>query len=118
MEAEKTLDALADALFGAIERGDADAFLACFEKGGVIVKNGGDRRSAGSVACRLDGRPADSARHRYSAVRREFFEAGFVEEHEVHSSLPGGGIEVRHACVVGNVGDGGLLKELREYVGG
>ncbi|PBC47567.1 hypothetical protein [Rhodococcus sp. ACPA1] len=118
MDAEKKLTELADILFGAIERGDSDTFLACFEKGGVTIKNGGDRRSAESVAEQLDSRSPDASRHRYSAVRREIFEGGFVEEHEVHSSLPGSGVKVRHACVVGRTGDGGLLRELREYIGG
>ncbi|EHI13540.1 hypothetical protein KEK_07322 [Mycolicibacterium thermoresistibile ATCC 19527] len=115
MAGSDRLDELATRLFTAIERGDAEAFWCCFEPDGVIVRNGTEQRTARSFAERMAGRPADAPAYRYRRVRREFFAGGFLEEHEVHVE-PAGTAPVRHACVIGRVGGGGLIRELREYI--
>ncbi|MCR5979800.1 hypothetical protein GDN83_19000 [Gordonia jinghuaiqii] len=109
-------EGLAHAVFGAIERADADDFLDCFAHGAVIVQNGGEPRAAAAVAAHMGTTGPSTTRHTYLDIRRQVFDGGFVEEHTVRSVTGDGGILVRHTCVVCDVDPDGLITEMREYL--
>jgi hypothetical protein len=106
---------LAERLFRAFERNDTDAILGCCEPDARFSQNG---RGGATVADLLPSFATMSERighHRYSEVRREVFDGGFVEEHRVTSTLPDGSPMDAVVCVVGRIGPTGKLVELNEY---
>ena len=109
------IDELAEKLFRAFERNDTDAILECCEPDARFTQNG---RGGSTVAELVPSFATMSERighHRYSEVRREVFDGGFVEEHRVTSTLPDGSPMDAVVCVVGRVGPSGKLVELAEY---
>ncbi|MEO9327854.1 nuclear transport factor 2 family protein [Gordonia aurantiaca] len=112
----RTLQALAEKLFAAVERSDGDAFLACFAPDAVIVQNGGRPRAVSAAAEHVGNAAPDAARHTYSDIRRHLFDGGFVEEHTVRSVTASGDVLIRHACVVCDVDADGLVTQMREYI--
>jgi ketosteroid isomerase-like protein len=106
---------VAETLFRAFERNDTDAILGCCEPDARFFQNG---KGGATVTELLPGFATMSERighHRYSEVRRETFDGGFVEEHRVTSTLPDGSPMDASVCVVGRIGPSGKLVELREY---
>ena len=107
---------LAETLFRAFERNDAEAIAACCEPDARFFQNG---RGGRTITELLPGFATLSERighHKYSEVRRELFDGGFVEEHRVTSTLPDGSPMDAVVCVVGRVGPSGKLVELNEYM--
>ncbi|MCZ4650582.1 nuclear transport factor 2 family protein [Gordonia amicalis] len=109
-------EGLAEALFGAIERADAESFRACFAPDGVIIQNGGEPRAAQAVAAHIGNTGPGATRHTYLGIRRQVFDGGFVEEHTVRSVAGNGDVLVRHTCVVCDVDSDGRITEMREYL--
>ena len=106
---------VAETLFRAFERNDTDAILRCCEPDARFFQNG---KGGATVTELLPGFATMSERighHRYSEVRREVFDGGFVEEHRVTSTLPDGSPMDAVVCVVGRVGPSGRLVRLDEY---
>jgi ketosteroid isomerase-like protein len=107
---------VAETLFRAFERNDTDAILECCEPDARFFQNG---RGGSTVAELLPSFATMSERighHKYSEVRREIFDGGFVEEHRATSTLPDGSPMDVVACVVGRIGPSGKLVELNEYM--
>jgi ketosteroid isomerase-like protein len=110
------ISALAERLFQAFEDNDTDTIAACCEPDARFTQNG---KGAGVLRDILPGFATLSERighHKYSEVRRETFDGGFVEEHRATSTLPDGSPMDVVACVVGRIGPSGKLVELSEYV--
>ena len=114
----ESIDSLADELFAAFERNDVAALLGrCFAPDAVLSKNGmrsGELVDLLPTYATLRDR---IGQHRYSAVRREVFDHGFVEEHRVDTVLPSGEPLIVFACVIGRIDADGRICELAEYVG-
>lgn len=106
---------LAEALFDALEKGDADAVRAVCAADLAASQNGG-------AAMDLDGlvRFARAVKgivpdFRYADARRVATASGFVEEHRVCGTLPDGSSLDVAVCVVADV-RGGKVVALREYL--
>jgi SnoaL-like domain len=110
------IDTLAERLFRALEDNDAATIESLCEPEARFSQNRNDPRM---IAELLPGFAKLSERighHKYTEVRREVFDGGFVEEHRAVSTMPNGAPMAIWACVVGRVGASGKLVELHEYV--
>ena len=110
------IDVLAERLFRAFEDNDAATIESLCDPEARISQNGNEAKL---IVDLLPGFAKLSERighHKYTEVRREVFDGGFVEEHRAVSTLPDGKPMDILACVVGRVGASGKLIELHEYL--
>ncbi len=110
------VDLLAERLFRAFEDNDAATIESLCEPDARFRQNGQEPRL---IVDLLPGFAKLSERighHKYTEVRREIFDGGFVEEHRAVSTMPDGAPMAVWACVVGRVGESGKLVDLHEYL--
>jgi len=110
------ISALAERLFRAFEDNDTDTIAACCDPDARFFQNGNGPSILRDI---LPGFATLSERighHKYSEVRRETFDGGFVEEHRVTSTMPDGTPMDAMVCVVGRLSPAGKLAQLDEYV--
>ena len=111
--------ALADRLFSAIEAGDLDEIAACWADDVVVWTNFGgarDRDTSLKVLRWLIGRMPDL---RYEVTRREAIEGGFLQQHVLHGTAPGGAAVEMPACIVATTAatsSGPRITRIDEYL--
>lgn len=108
---------VADRLFDAIERGDADALAALWSDDIVVWRQGGgperDKPRGLKVIAWFVGATAE---RRYEVLDRRYFDGGFVQQHVVHARDRAGDPLSFRACLVVRVGPGGLISRIDEYL--
>ena len=106
---------LAEQFFAATASGDADALRRLCTEDFEASQNGGRSMPVDQLAAFSRAVLSVVSDFRYENALRRETENGFVEEHDVVCTLPGGeGLSVR-VCVVADVRDG-RIASLREYV--
>ena len=110
-----TLD-LADRMFSAIEDGDLDGLLACYDPGIVVWTNVDQRDKDLARSIRviewLWSRLSD--RH-YDVTRRDVIPGGFLQEHLLRGTAADGTAVAMPACIVATVADGRIVR-INEYL--
>lgn len=111
-----TLD-VADLLFAAIESGDIPALTALWSDDVIVWRQGGGRerdktRALSVIQWFVD---ATAERH-YEVLDRQVFDGGFVQQHLLHASTPGGEKVVLRVCLVVKIGADGLIRRIDEYL--
>jgi ketosteroid isomerase-like protein len=111
-----SIEAVADALFPAIERSDTAAIEALFDTD-IAVWHAGDRRDNDrSRALRVITWFIDiSTERRYEILDRQFFGTGFVQQHILHATGTNGAVMSLRVCIVIKVGENGLISRIDEY---
>ena len=111
-----TVEDVADALFTAIEDGDATAVEALWDEDVLVWKSAEPEEQARNRALRVIGwfMGATTAR-RYEILDRQFFDGGFVQQHVLHATGKGGGSISLRVCIVIKVGARGLITKIDEY---
>lgn len=107
---------VADALMGAIERGDIDGVAALYAPGievwhntdGVAQDRDANLRTLGWVVRNLRDR-------RYDEIRRHRTDTGFVQQHVLRATTASGTQVAVPACLVVTV-DGDLITRIDEYL--
>lgn len=107
---------LADAFFGALEKGVVEDVNACFAPGATIWHN---------FDCKiltpkenipgLEALFGNFTRREYRDVRRQTTPSGFVQQHVLRLEKPDGAVIDWPACIVFDVRDGRIAR-LDEYV--
>jgi ketosteroid isomerase-like protein len=108
---------VAEALFDALARGDADGVRRLCAADLTLRQNNNEPMDLDALlgfALAVHGAVKD---FRYENVVRASTETGFVEEHSVRGTLPDGSPLDLAACVVADVRDG-KVTDVREYVDG
>lgn len=107
---------LAEALFGAIERGDIGAVQPMFSPGVAVRKSGDRRDSDRERSIRTIGWFIDNtAERRYQILDRQVFDGGFVQQHVLHAAGHLGATIAARVCIVIKVGSDGLIHRVDEY---
>lgn len=106
---------LAERLFAGLAAGDADAVGALCAEDFRGHQNGGPAMDLKTLMSFTRAVLGVVEGFRYEEVVRSATDTGFVEEHRVRGTLPGGDALELAACVVGEVRDGRIV-ELREYL--
>jgi ketosteroid isomerase-like protein len=109
-------EAIASALFSAIERGDLEAVRALYAPDVAIWHNVTGKTQTRDENLKLlkffTGRVAE---RRYEVLAREFFPGGFVQRHVLHGKLASGELIAAPVCLVVHV-SGGRIERLYEYL--
>jgi ketosteroid isomerase-like protein len=107
---------LAERLFAAIEAGDIDGVRAVYDPDVVVwnTMSGVDQTRDENLAT-LTWCVEHLAGMRYTEVRRQRTEDGFVQQHVLRATAPDGSELVVPACLVVTV-SGGLITRLDEYL--
>lgn len=110
------VDALADAFFGALERGVAEEVNACFTTEATIWHNfDGKTLTPQENVSGLEVLFGNFVRREYRDVRRQPTPSGFVQQHVLRLETPDGTIIDWPGCIVFDVRDGRIAR-LDEYV--
>ena len=107
---------LARRFVGAIERGDVDAVRDCYHPDAKVWHNNDGIEQSVDDNLRVLGWMARVLpERRYRVTRLAALPDGFVQQHVLEASLPGGGTWALDACVIVRVADG-LIVRLDEYL--
>lgn len=110
------LDILADAFFGALERGSLESVNACFAPGATIWHNFDCKTLTPQENIPgLEALFGNFVRREYREVRRQPTPAGFVQQHVLRLETVDGTVIDWPACIVFDVIDG-RITQLAEYV--
>lgn len=113
---EAELFVLADRFMRAIERGDADEIAACYAPDARIWHNNGGTEQGPEENLRvLRWVEKRLANRKYHVVSRRAFADGYVQQHRLQGTLPGGADFSMPACLVVTVKDGRIAR-LEEYL--
>lgn len=108
--------AVANRLFGAIERGDLAGVEALWADDATVWHSGdahdNDRCRALKVIRWFIGR---TTTRRYEILDRQLFDGGFVQQHVLHADVAGGSSIALRVCIVIKVGPDGLITRIDEY---
>ena len=109
-------NAVADQLFGAIERGDYEAVENLWTDDVLVWHSGDPKDNRRTRALKVIRWFMDVTETRsYEILDRQFFEGGFVQQHVLRASRSDGlSIEMR-VCIVIKVNTGGLITRIDEY---
>jgi ketosteroid isomerase-like protein len=111
-----TVDDVADRLFAAIERGDADTVEKMWDDGVLVWKSAEPDDQAKSRALRvIFWFMKTTTERRYEILDRQFFDGGFVQQHILHATSHNGGSISMRVCIVIKVGANGLITKIDEY---
>ena len=106
----------ADAIFGAIERGDVEGVRAVYAPGAVIWHNFDEVEQGVDDNLRILGWMANAfAERRYEVVFRKEWDDGFVQQHVLHLTKKDGTTISLPACIVAKVADGKITR-IDEYL--
>ena len=107
---------IAERLFGAIEAGDAGAVRALYTDATTVWHNHDGVSQTKEENLRLLGWMVANVKNiRYADVRRHRLPRGFVQQHVLRASLPGGAELEVPACMVVTVDDEGHITRIEEY---
>jgi uncharacterized protein len=107
---------LARRFVGAIERGDVETVRACYAPDAKVWHNNdGIEQTVDENLRVLTWMVRTLPERRYRVIRLEALSDGFVQQHVLEASLPGGGTWSLDACVIVRVRDG-LIARLDEYL--
>ncbi len=107
---------LARRFVGAIERGDTEAVRACYHPDARIWHNDdGVEQTVDENLRVLSWMVRTLPSRHYDVSRLDALPDGFVQQHVLRTTLPGGGTWELPACVVVRVQDG-LIVRLDEYL--
>ena len=111
------LDAVADQMFGAIERGDVAALADLWSDDIAVWRQGGGRERDKPRALKVIEWFVDAtAERRYEVLDRQVFDGGFVQQHNVHATSRAGTPLTFRACLVVKVRPDGLVNRIDEYL--
>jgi ketosteroid isomerase-like protein len=111
-----TDSAVADRLFGAIERGDIDLVAELFSPNVAVWHSGDDRDSDHTRSVKIiNWLTATTADRRYEILDRQLFDGGFVQQHVLHATAHTGASIAMRVCIVIKVGRDGLISRVDEY---
>lgn len=111
------LEALANRFFAAVEAGDLDGIVACYNPG-IRVWHARDEADTDIEQSKellrlFIQRVSD---RRYEIIRRHFFEGGWVQEHITHGRMNADGSVMRlPVCFIAHVDDQGKILRIAEY---
>ncbi|HET6794519.1 MAG TPA: nuclear transport factor 2 family protein [Acidimicrobiales bacterium] len=106
---------VAEALFGAITRGDVDAVRALYRSDTVIWHNyDGVAQDPDANLAVLGWLVRNVSDIRYEEIRRQVFPGGFVQQHVLRGRAPSGAALEVPACMVVAVEDGRIVR-IDEY---
>jgi ketosteroid isomerase-like protein len=113
---DTTVEPVADALFGAIERGDIAAIEVLFDDN-ITVWHAGDRRDndRGRALRVLHWFIDTTTERRYDVFDRQFFDGGFIQQHVLHATGTNGGVIALRVGIVIKVGENNLISRIDEY---
>ncbi len=112
----RSVIAVADQLFEAIERSDAATVKQLFSPGVAVRKTGDDRDSDRARSVRIIAWFIDSTvERRYQILDRQVFDSGFVQQHILHATGHSGQSIAMRVCIVIKVGADGLITRIDEY---
>jgi ketosteroid isomerase-like protein len=110
------VDALAEAFFGALERGVVEEVNACFAPGATIWHNFDCKTLTPQESVPgLEALFGNFVRREYRDVRRQPTPSGFVQQHVLRLETPDGTVIDWPACIVFDLRDGRIAR-LDEYV--
>jgi len=110
------VDALADRFFGAVEQGDIETFVSCYNPDARIWHSRDEADT--DIAQNREMQEMFKARvsnRRFEIVRRHVFDGGFVQEHVVHGTMPDGSTMRLPVLLIANLDDEGRFKRIAEY---
>jgi ketosteroid isomerase-like protein len=111
------IDALADRLFGALERGDLPAYLACYNPDARIWHS---RDEADTDLAQNEEAEhiffARVANRRFEVLERHIFDRGFVQEHLVHGVLEDGSVMRLPVLFIAHLDEEGRFLRVSEYL--
>jgi ketosteroid isomerase-like protein len=111
-----TVADVAQRLFAAIEKGDADAVGALWDDDVLVWKSAEPHDQVKKRALRVIFWFMDSTtERRYEILDRQFFDGGFVQQHVLHATGRNGGSISMRVCIVIKVGANGLISRIDEY---
>jgi ketosteroid isomerase-like protein len=111
-----TVADVAQRLFAAIERGDADAVAALWDEDVLVWKSAEPQEQVKTRALRVIFWFMDATtERRYEILDRQFFDGGFVQQHVLHATGRNGGSISMRVCIVIKVGTNGLISRIDEY---
>jgi ketosteroid isomerase-like protein len=111
-----TVEVVADRLFTAIEKGDAETVEALWDDDVLVWKSAEPEEQVKKRALRVIAWFMDiTTSRRYEILDRRFFDGGFVQQHVLHATGKGGGSISLRVCIVIKVGTGGLITKIDEY---
>lgn len=112
----RSVAAVADQLFEAIERSDATTVEQLFSPGIAVWKTGDDRDSDRARSVRIIAWFIDSTLdRRYQILDRQAFDGGFVQQHILHATANSGQAIAMRVCIVVKVDADGLITRIDEY---
>jgi ketosteroid isomerase-like protein len=107
---------LAERFMGAIEFGDTETVRACYAADARIWHNFDDTEQSVDQNLKLMGWMARKLPDRhYRVLMREALKDGFVQQHVLEATLPGGSAWAMPACVIVRMKDGRITR-LDEYL--
>lgn len=114
---QEHVDALAARLFGALERGDLPAYLACYHPDARIwhSRDEADTDLEQNHAAELLFFARVSNR-RFEVLTRDYFDGGFVQEHVVHGTLEDGSALRLPVLFIAHLGEDGRFLRVAEYL--
>jgi ketosteroid isomerase-like protein len=111
-----TVADVAQRLFAAIEEGDPDAVGALWDDDVLVWKSAEPQEQVKKRALRVIFWFMDTTtERRYEILDRQFFDAGFVQQHVLHAKGRNGGSISMRVCIVIKVGANGLISRIDEY---
>jgi len=109
-------DAIAAAIFAAIERGDLDAVRELYSPHAEIWHNvTGKTQTREENLTLLKYFTGRVSQRRYEVLAREFFHGGFVQRHILHGTLESGDLIAAPVCLVIHVARG-KVERVFEYL--
>jgi len=111
-----TVAEIADRLFAAIERGDAETVEKMWDDDVLVWKSAEPEEQVKKRALRvIFWFMGTTTERRYEILDRQFFDGGFVQQHILHATSRRGGSIALRVCLVIKLGTNGLITKIDEY---
>jgi len=111
-----TVAEVADRLFAAIERGDADTVEKTWDDDVLVWKSAEPEDQVKKRALRVILWFMETTTERsYEILDRQFFDGGFVQQHILHATGRKGRSIALRVCIVIKLGTNGLITKIDEY---
>lgn len=112
----RSIDAIADRLFTAIESGDTESLTSLWSDDVVVWRQGDRERDKGRALKVIEWFMNATTERRYEIVDREVFTTGFVQQHVLHAVTHSGATISMRVCMVIKMRDDGLITQISEYL--
>ena len=107
---------VADRLFAAIEKGDAESVEQLWDDDVLVWKSAEPEDQVKKRALRVIFWFMDTTtERRYEILDRQFFDGGFVQQHILHATGTNGGLIALRVCIVITVNADNLINRIDEY---